>query len=114
MTTVARRTSRRRSLRVLCWVSAAVAAGVVLVLIAVVFMLPGAAGGTGRSVRSGGAPLADTGLAMTLLAGVGVLLIVVGLLVLATTWRRARRRSASSDERKHRSATSDEGRHRAQ
>jgi hypothetical protein len=50
----------------------------------------------------GAGPLADTGVAMTLLAGAGVLLIVVGLLVLATALRRTRRRAAGSDEGRHR------------
>lgn len=54
MTTVApARASRRRSLRVLGWVSAALLTGVLLALVVLVFLLPVAAGGTARSVRSG-------------------------------------------------------------
>jgi signal peptidase len=45
--------SRRRLLRMLGWVCAALATGVVLALATVVFVLPVAAGGSARSVRSG-------------------------------------------------------------
>jgi hypothetical protein len=51
----------------------------------------------------GGSPLANTGVAMTVLAGVGALLVVLGLLLLATAWRRNRARSDGSDQGKHRS-----------
>lgn len=63
----------------------------------------GGAGVGGKHVHrhhgsSGGGPLANTGVTVTVLAGIGALLIVVGLLVLATTWRRARRRWGMSDQ----------------
>lgn len=46
----------------------------------------------------GGGPLAVTGVAVTLLAGVGALLVILGLLVLASAWRRNRARSAQSND----------------
>ena len=45
----------------------------------------------------GGGPLALTGVAVTVLAGLGALLVVLGLLVLASAWRRNRARSAQSN-----------------
>ena len=51
-----------------------------------------------HAASPGGGPLALTGVAVTVLAGVGVLLVILGLLVLASAWRRNRARSAQANE----------------
>ena len=50
----------------------------------------------------GGPPLAFTGVAVTMLAGAGALLLIVGLLVSLTVWRRNRIRDAGSHQGEHR------------
>ena len=62
MSTAEPRTAQRKALRVLGWVAGSLAVVAVLAMIAVVFLLPAAAGGTARSVRSGSmAPALPTG-----------------------------------------------------
>lgn len=56
-----------------------------------------------RPGSPGGGGLAATGVAMTALIGVGALLVILGLLALASAWRRKRVRATASDEGKHRS-----------